>query len=82
MDDFPQFIRLAVKRIAKSNRTTPGAEGYVFDGAAGRQMAFWTCPETAASAAHSHDYDEYMIVVQGQYSLLIDGKQIPLRAGE
>ena len=30
------------------------------------QMAFWTCRETAASAAHTHDYDydEYMIVAQ------------------
>jgi hypothetical protein len=45
-------------------------------------MAFWTCPETAASAAHSHDYDEYMIVVQIQYTLLIDGKEIPLRTSE
>ena len=29
-----------------------------------------------------HNYDEYMIVVQGQYTLLIDGKKIPLRVGE
>jgi len=82
MDDFPQFMKHAVNRIAKSNQATPGVEGYVFDGADGSQMAFWTCRVTAASAAHSHDYDEYMIVVQGQYTLLIDGKQIPLRAGE
>jgi len=82
MDDFPQFMKHAVNRIANSNQATPGAEGYVFEGADGSQMTFWTCRETAASAAHSHDYDEYMIVVQGQYTLLIDGKEIPLRAGE
>jgi len=80
MDDFPQFMKHAVNRIAKSNQATPGVEGYVFDGADGSQMAFWTCRETAASAAHSHDYDAHMIVVQGR--LLIDGKEIPLRAGE
>ena len=62
-----------------SNQATPGVEGYVFDGADGSQMAFWACRETAASAAHSQDYDEYMLVVQGQYTLLIDGKRIPLR---
>ena len=33
-------------------------------------------------AMSNHDYDEYMLVVQGQYTLLVDGKQIPLRAGE
>jgi hypothetical protein len=74
MDDFPEFMKHAVNRIAKSNQATPGVEGYVFDGADGSQMAFWTCRETALSAAHSHDYDEYMIVVQGQYTLIINGR--------
>ena len=39
--------------------------GDIFDGADGSQMAFWTCRETASSAAQVHDYDEYMLVVQG-----------------
>ena len=82
MDDFPEFMKRAVNRIAKSNQATPGVEGYVFDGADGSQMAFWTCHETALSATHSHNYDEYMVVVQGQYTLIIDGKRIPLSAGE
>lgn len=82
MDDFPEFMKRAVNRIAKSNQATPGVEGYVFDGADGSQMAFWTCSETAVSAAHSHEYDEYMMVVQGQYTLIIDGSRIPLTAGE
>ncbi len=82
MDDFPEFMKRAVNRIAKSNQATPGVEGYVFDGVDESQMAFWTCRETAVSAAHSHEYDEYMIVVQGQYTLIIDGTRILLRAGE
>ena len=45
-------------------------------------MAFWSCRETAASAAHVHDYDEYMLVVQGCYILIIDGERIPVMAGE
>lgn len=45
-------------------------------------MAFWTCRETAASAAHAHEYDEYMMVVQGCYTLIIDGRRIPVKAGE
>ena len=45
-------------------------------------MAFWTCCETAASVAHVHDYDEYMIVVQGCYTLIIGGNRIPLKAGQ
>jgi len=45
-------------------------------------MAFWTCSDTAESATHTHDYDEYMIVVQGCYTLIINGEPIPVRAGE
>jgi quercetin dioxygenase-like cupin family protein len=82
MNEFPEFMKSSSNRIAKSNQSTPGVEGYVFDGADGSQMAFWTCRQTAASATHSHDYDEYMIVVQGCYTLLIDGESIPVHAGE
>jgi mannose-6-phosphate isomerase-like protein (cupin superfamily) len=45
-------------------------------------MAFWTCDENAISAEHVHDYDEYMLVVQGCYTLAIRGKQIAVKAGE
>lgn len=75
-------MQRAANRIATSNQATPGVEGYVFDGADGSQMAFWTCRETAASAAHVHDYDEYMIVVQGSYTLMIEQKRIALNAGD
>src|SRR5437667_350285 len=82
MDDFPQFMKHPANRIAKTNQATPGVEGYIFDGADGSQLAFWTCRETAASAAHAHDYDEYMLVAPGCYTLIIDGKRIPVNAGE
>lgn len=54
----------------------------MFDGVDGSQMAFWTCRENAASAAHTHDYDEYMVVVQGCYTLVINGERIAMNAGE
>ncbi|HMD76966.1 MAG TPA: cupin domain-containing protein [Terracidiphilus sp.] len=82
MDDFPEFMRKPANKIPVSQQATPGVEGYVFDGADGSQMAFWTCRETAASEAHVHAYDEYMLVAQGCYTLIIDGERIPVRAGE
>jgi quercetin dioxygenase-like cupin family protein len=82
MKDFPEFMRHPANEIVKSNQATPGVEGFVFDGVDGSQMAFWTCRQTAASAPHTHDYDEYMVVVQGCYTLIIDGERIPVRAGE
>ena len=45
-------------------------------------MAFWNCAENAPSAEHVHDYDEYMVVMQGCYTLVIHGKKIALKAGE
>jgi len=76
MDDFPEFMKHPANRIVQTRQATPGVEGYVFDGTDGNQMAFWTCRETAASTAHTHDYDEYMIVVQGCYTLIIKGERI------
>jgi quercetin dioxygenase-like cupin family protein len=81
MNHYPQFMKHAANRIARSNQATPGVEGYVFDGVDGSQMAFWTCADTASSAEHVHDYDEYMVVVQGSYTLIINGDRIPVEAG-
>ena len=81
MDDFPAFMKHPSNRIATSSQHTPGIEGYVFDGADGSQMAFWTCKDAATSAWHTHDYDEYFVVVQGCYTILMEGKRIPVHAG-
>jgi quercetin dioxygenase-like cupin family protein len=81
MDRFPAFMQHRANRIAITEQATPGVEGYIFDGVEGSQMAFWTCSQTASSTAHVHDYDEYMIVVQGCYTLIIDGQRITLNAG-
>jgi mannose-6-phosphate isomerase-like protein (cupin superfamily) len=82
MDSFPEFMQRPANRIDPAGQATPGVEGYVFDGADGSQMAFWTCHQAAASAAHTHEYDEYMVVVAGCYTLVIAGERIPLRAGD
>jgi quercetin dioxygenase-like cupin family protein len=82
MDVFPEFMKDPANRIRRSSQATPGVEGFVFDGVNGMQMAFWTCAQNATSAPHSHDYDEYMVVVQGCYTLIIDGQRIPLTAGK
>jgi quercetin dioxygenase-like cupin family protein len=82
MEDFPGFMKSPENKIATSSQSTPGVEGYVFDGADGGQMAFWTCRQNAVSSPHVHDYDEYMLVVQGCYTLILSGQRIPIKAGE
>jgi len=69
-------------RIVASEQATPGVEGYVFDGVDGSQMAFWTCAQSAGSRSHVHEFDEYMIVVEGEYTLIINQRRITLRSGD
>jgi quercetin dioxygenase-like cupin family protein len=82
VDNFPEFMKRPANRIVTSSQSTPAVEGYVFDGVEGSQMAFWTCAENAVSAPHAHEYDEYLVVVQGCYTLIVDGKKFPVKAGE
>jgi hypothetical protein len=82
MKDFPEFIKNPVNKISVASQYALGIEGYVFDGADGSQVAYWTYNKAGQSPAHSHEYDEYMVVVQGQYTLIIEGKKIPLKAGQ
>jgi mannose-6-phosphate isomerase-like protein (cupin superfamily) len=82
MEDFPDFVKRPANRISVTSQATSGVEGYLFDGAEGSQVTFWTCHETTNSKPHVHDFDEYLIVVQGCYVLLIDDERIPVRAGE
>ena len=82
MNHFPEFMKHPANRIAPTDQATPGVEGYVFDGAEGGQMELWTCRETAASTAHTHEFDEYMMVVEGRYTLIIGDERIPVKAGD
>jgi len=82
MNDFPEFMRNPSNRIASQSQYTPGIEGYVFDGIDGSQIAIWTNRKGGISAGHTHEYDEYFVVVQGQYDVIIGGKRIPVRVGE
>jgi len=45
-------------------------------------MAFWTCEKSGKSEEHVHEYDEYMIVVSGQYNLIFNDQKVEIKAGE
>jgi quercetin dioxygenase-like cupin family protein len=82
MGHFPEFMMQPANRIATSSQYTPGVEGYVFDGIEGSQMAFWICEQAAPAMPHVHDFDEYMVVIEGCYTLIIGDVKIAVRAGE
>ncbi len=62
MDNFPKFMKHPENKTACLQQAVPGVQEYVFDGAAGSQMAFWTCADTASSATHIRDFDEFMLI--------------------
>lgn len=71
---FPAFMKQPVNRIASASQHTQGAVGYVFDGADGSQVAFWECSAEARTEEHVHEFDEYFVVVEGSYSLILNGE--------
>ena len=75
MTEFPKFMRNPVNAMAASQKTE-GVEGYVFDGADGIQMAFFQCANSGVSAEHVHDFEEYFVVLQGVYTLIMGSDRI------
>ncbi len=82
MKEFPEFMKNPANRIGKESQYTEGIEGYVFNGADGSQMAFWTCYQDRTSKEHRHNFDEYFVVVQGKYIVIIEGKEEVIAAGQ
>ena len=82
MNDFPAFMKNYKNKISSQSQYSKGIQGYVYDGADGSQMAFWTHEVDGISQEHAHDYDEYFVVVQGKYTVIIGGKKIPVGVGQ
>ena len=81
MGDFPRFVRNPKNRIAASSQYTEGVEGWLFDGAEGSQAALWQCSTDRTSTEHAHDFDEYVLVIQGRCSVSIGDSTTVLTAG-
>jgi quercetin dioxygenase-like cupin family protein len=81
MAEFPEFMRNPQNAIDPAMQSE-GVEGYVYDGAGGSQMAFWTTSKSGKSSEHVHDFDEYLVIIQGECTLIIDEERITLRPGE
>jgi quercetin dioxygenase-like cupin family protein len=81
MRDFPDFMKAPANAIASGSQSK-GIKGWVYEGRDGKQMAYWTCEEDGKSDEHVHNFDEYFVVVQGRYTLIIDGNNILVNKGE
>ena len=80
--NFPVFMLSKENRIPASQQNTPDIEGYYYTANDGSQMAFWIYKADRKSKEHMHDYDEWMLCVEGEYIVTIDGTEHILHAGD
>jgi quercetin dioxygenase-like cupin family protein len=82
LDDFPAFMKNELNQIDSKYQSSDQIEGYVYDGIDGSQMTYWKCKDKGYSTEHTHEYDEYMIVVQGRYTIILGNERYDINAGE
>ncbi len=75
-------MKNSISKIASDSQYTNDIEGYVIDGADGSQACFWKCFQDRASSTHCHEYDEYMLLVQGKHTVIIGENRFRLFAGQ
>lgn len=81
MNKFPEFMRNPVNAVG-SHQKSDGVEGFIYDGADGSQVLIFQCAANGISKEHVHDFDEYFVVIQGEYTLGIQGRTIKLTTGQ
>ncbi len=80
--DFPEFMKNKRNHINGKEQNTEDIDGYFYEGADGSQMAFWTCYSDRIAQKHTHDFDEYMVCVSGQYTVITNYNKVVLEPGD
>jgi len=81
MSTFPAFM-CRPENAVQLSREAGGLEGYLFEGADGSQMVLWQSTQGGDSPLHTHDFDEYSVVVEGTFTGTIGDQQVTLGPGE
>ena len=81
MDDFPEFMRNAANAVDSAQQNS-GNVGYIYDGIDGTQICIWTSTRDVEASSHEHDFDEYVVVVAGEYRLVFNDREILLCPGD
>jgi quercetin dioxygenase-like cupin family protein len=82
MKDFPEFMKNPQNQVPNQNQYNQNIEGHYYTANNGSQMAFWTAHTAGTSKTHTHPYDEYILCIQGKYTLLINGGEVDLNPGD
>lgn len=82
MKKSPDFMKNTDNRIYPGSQYTDDIEGYVFESNDGSQMAYWTCHKDRRTKENSHYFDEYLVCVEGGYSVTMAGTTHTLKRGD
>ena len=81
MKDFPDFMKRTQNHIDSAQQNTPDIDGYYYEGNDGSQICFWTYYSDRESKETTHEFDEYVICVSGEYVEIFNGEEHVLHAG-
>lgn len=81
MNQFPEFMRKSCNKVKLSIQSGE-MEGHVFEGSDESQMVIWQSREGGRSETHTHDYDEYCVVVQGTFVGKVGQEMVTLGPGD
>ena len=76
---FPDVIRDPALEV---NSDIEGLSGYMFEAPNGSQIVFWECDKKTEVKPHKHDFDEYVLVVEGCCIETVEGKATVLNKGD
>ena len=82
MKHFPEFMKRTINKVDPSQQNTDDIEGYYYKGKDDSQIAFWECHADRISKKHTHDFDEYILCVSGEYTAYVDNKEVILEPGD
>ena len=80
--DFPEFMRSKLNHIDSSQQNTPDIDGYYYEGKDGSQVCMWTYFADRDSKENVHEFDEYVLCVEGEYVEIFDGVEHVLHKGD
>ena len=75
---FPDFVRKSELEVESPD----GLRGFMFEGRNGSQVIFWECDAHLEIPPHTHDFDEYIVVIEGNCKEIVEGKINLLNKGD
>lgn len=81
MKEFPAFMRHPANAVLSAGPSS-ALEGFLFEGRDGSQLVLWQCQAGGRSETHSHDYDEYAVVLSGIFTGMIGDRRVTMKPGD